>query len=667
MNFLHIKNSGPGKPGRRRRWRLALLLLACFVLLNAALGLVGYVVYGALYARYREQAQEGMQHLHTATTLLDEWRQHPLDTAPVESARHEFAIAGLLFGQVRDGLAVLPGIVEAVPVYGSRLATALSLARLAVGGTQAGVAGCTILDLLITRLGNPLNTHARGLALADIQTIDQQFALVRTGLEQVLNEANQLSPGDLSFEPDVEKPFAALQGQLPLARVLLRDAESMLPELPALLGVGKPVYYLLEIQDATELRPTGGFIGNYGLATLAGGRLLDAHIRDVDLLDTLFRYAHDHIPYPPAYTWFTHYLGATTWSIRDSNLDADFPTAARYAEQNFQIESLQVERSAVPVEGVIALTPWLIQKALLITGPIYIPEYHETISAQNLVTEIHFHQLGPAGEGSDHIPSPDGHSSLRKRFTELLAEHFLARVHQLPLSTLPRLMSLLFSSLRAKDVQVYLNPPGAESLLQDTQLAGTIQAPQRGDSLFVVDANISPNKANQFIVNTMNDAVTLDSAGNATHVTTLRYAWILPGTDYGVPTYRDYLRVYVPPGSRLIQQPGWQAFGVGQAFGRAVWTGLFTLTYRQVRTLTFVWVVPHAALRGSDGAWHYNYLLQRQAGVPWTWQVQVALPACGGIQDTGGGIALRDRQHAVFTVSPEQDMTPTVDYTCRAS
>ena len=41
------------------------------------------------------------------------------------------------------------------------------------------------------------------------------------------------------------------------------------------------------------------------------------------------------IPYPTQYTWFDRASNTNGWNLRDSNLDADFPTAANYAEQNY--------------------------------------------------------------------------------------------------------------------------------------------------------------------------------------------------------------------------------------------------------------------------------------------------------------------------------------------
>ena len=111
---------------------------------------------------------------------------------------------------------------------------------------------------------------------------------------------------------------------------------------------------------STELRPGGGFLGSYGIATLSGGRLTSAHITDTYLFDNAFKATGHTIPLPPTYSWFDI---APYWSLRDSNLEADFPTTARYAEENYLREG-----GKVPIQGVIAITPAFIEQALDITG-----------------------------------------------------------------------------------------------------------------------------------------------------------------------------------------------------------------------------------------------------------------------------------------------------------
>ena len=158
------------------------------------------------------------------------------------------------------------------------------------------------------------------------------------------------------------------------------------------------------------------------------------------------------------------------------------------------------------------------QRALAITGPIYVPELHETVTAQNLIDRLHYYQYGPGRHISGGILRPGENDTGSIYFTEQLAQHFLDRIHQLRASDVPQLVQMLVSSLHTKDLQIYFKAAPAEDLLKLSDLNATIQAPA-SDSLFVVDANIAGDTANQYITNTLNDKVTIDDNGDATHHT----------------------------------------------------------------------------------------------------------------------------------------------------
>ncbi len=308
------------------------------------------------------------------------------------------------------------------------------------------------------------------------------------------------------------------------------------------------------------------------------------------------------------------------------------------------------------------MTPALIEQALEITGPISVPEYHEMVTSHNLLDRIHYYLLGPGYQGGS-VPSPDGLSSVNQHFVAVFAEHFLARVRQLPTSAVSQLLQLMISSLHSKDLQIYLNLSTAENLLQTYHLDASIQSPS-GDSLFVVDANIAADKANSLITNTLDDQVTIDNRGNAIHHTTIRYAWVTNGPVYGYPLYRDYVQVYVPPHSMLQKQDGWQPRGKSKAFGREVWAGFFTLSYGQTNTITLVWRDPGAATKDVKG-WHYQYLVQRQAGSQWILDLHVILPACAVINNKWGDLVSSNMRTATLTQSLKEDMNRGVGYVCR--
>jgi serine/threonine protein kinase len=646
------------KGTRRKARRPYFVALALLLLLLCTAGslfsISGYQTYSAQYYHDLSEAREGIQHLQTGAALLERLQQNLLDGTTVERAQHEFTAALVTFSQLDSQLKSLPAISQSLPTYGARLRAALHLLPLTIEVSQTGVITCNTLDLLISRFHEPLNAQAQGLTTAALSLVDRGFQQIRTALNLVIGQVNHLQPEDLQLDPRLSKLVTTFHKDIPALQSWLDGIEKILPLVPTLLGVGTPTNYLIEVLDSTELRPGGGSISNYGIATFSGGRLTDVRVSDVELLDRSFQGTGGQIPVPAAYTWFDI---APTWSLRDSNLDADFPTAARYGEQIYKQEG-----GKVPVQGVIAITPALIQHILAITGPIDVPEYQDTITAQNLIARLHYHQLGSGQQGNNITPAPNGQQPESERFTVLLTKHLLDRVRQLSPSASGKLLQLMISSLPSKDIQIYLNSSVAEHLLQSYHLDTTIQSPS-GDSLFVVDANIAANKANNFITNTLDDQVTVDGEGTAVHHTTLSYAWVLKGQYYGPPLYRDYLRVYVPPGSILQTQDGWEPRGTSQAFGREVWAGFFTLPFGQTQTITLVWTVHGAAKKGTGG-WHYQYTIQRQAGIQRMLHLQVKLPSCAVKITKLGGLVPSSPQVMTLAQPLNGDMNVGANYTC---
>jgi hypothetical protein len=74
-------------------------------------------------------------------------------------------------------------------------------------------------------------------------------------------------------------------------------------------------------------------------------------------------------------------------------------------------------------------------------------------------------------------------------------------------------------------------------------------------------------------------------------------------------------------------------------------------------------MVPHAASRDAQG-WHYQYQLQRQAGVLWNVHLQVTLPSCAVVKKTLGGLTSHNNKPATLDQTLNEDLLVGVDYTC---
>jgi hypothetical protein len=626
-------------------------------------------------------ARSGLQHLKNAEEDLKTLGSHPFDVATITAAQNEFAAADADFTAADRLLGHIPGFVGKVPLAGAEVGGAQRVLPIAIEIAQAGEIGCQTLALVAPKLKNPLDTSAgQGLTADDVTAISQRFEQIKALFDQIIAQVGALQPSDLNLDPRLGPLVGTLRAQLPDIQQTVNDVEATLKVAPALLGIGTPANYLLEVLDSTELRPGGGFIGNNGFVTINGGRLGGITMQDVDLLDKNVKYGSDIIPIPDQYNWFKQLLLQPKWGFRDSNLDADFPTSAQNGEHLYQLEA---GSGATPVQGVIAITPWLIQNALKITGPITMPEYNnDQITADNLISKIHYYQLTPGvTSGPDSQYDPQSGSSLRKRFSGLLFKYFLQAVKTKAAQDMSPFVKLLIDGIHSKDIQIYLDAAPAEALLVHRHLGATIEAPASGDSLFVVDANIIANKSNYVITYAESDQITLDDKGNAVHQTTLTYTWpkdpatlqeTYPSQFSVGNAYHDYLRIYVPPGVALNTHQGhssvynniWSAPSVGTAFNRQVWGSDFHLYYGTSTTITVTWTDPGAATHDASG-WHYHYLLQKEAGVTFALDLKIALPQCAAGVTPANGLTVADAHTAVLKQQPfTGDLNLALDYRC---
>ncbi len=449
--------------GTRRARIVSAVVLGVILLCGLGPAIAAFVQY--------DRAKSGLQHFKNAQADLTYVAAHPFDTATIAKARGEFVAASNDFTQLSQVVGALSGPAGGLPVAGSKLAGASRLLPMAIQGATAGILGCDALAILSQKLKDPLNPSANALTASDLAAISAKYTQIRAIVSNLLIQAKQLQPSDLELDSRLGPLLATLKAKEPQIQQLLDDGQVLLDLAPVLLGVEKPASYLVEVLDSTELRAGGGFIGNYGLLTLTGGHLNGIHIQDVDLLDAPYRYGNKVIPIPAGYQWFAD--ASPKWGFRDSNLDADFPTSAQYGESLYKQEGGPGE-----LQGVVAITPWLVQSALRITGPVDVPEFKETVNADNMVDQIHKYQLtNGLTKGPDDKKDPNSGTSQRKAFTGYLFQHFMAKAKEQSAQDMSKFVKLFMDSVRNKDVQIYLNAEKAETVLRHNHLASAIEAP----------------------------------------------------------------------------------------------------------------------------------------------------------------------------------------------
>lgn len=481
-----------------------------------------------------------------------------------------------------DGLSSdLAEINAATQFVGAPLSAASStvrnytlLMRIGFDLTTAGDEALHVAEIILTPLqGGALSSAGPGIHPTALQHARSLVASAYGYALDALSAYNHLNPYTLPHQLRPGTKYGNLLAELPKAPGIFAELAELVDAAPALLGVGHPAYYLVIAMDSTELRPGGGFQGNYGVLELDNGKQSTTNhfsLNDTYKLDE--QYAQQHTQSPtadincpyvtpeaPNYYWwwpircvptppFSSGQQAYGWGLRDSNLSADFPTDARAAMQIAQ--STGATPDDAPFQGVIAFTPGLIQAILRDTGNITIQFNGKTVvvTPDNLEFWIHEYQLGAAQKSAQG----------RKQFTHELAALLLARLRNLHGAALKPIIKLAFEALKTKDLQVYLADPRVESLLQQLGLASTM-ATGNGDGYFVVDTNVGGNKANAYVTEQQTDLVTLLPNGGALHRLEITVTYNKTGSIYS-PLSRDYndvQRVYLPGDATIL---GWSGY-----------------------------------------------------------------------------------------------------------
>ena len=444
------------------------------------------------------------------------------------------------------------------------------LVRMGFDLTASADEGLNVAQSLLTPLqGGALSSDSPGLTADDITQARAVLADANLRMQDALAAYNQLDVGALPSQLQPGTKYGKMLGLLPEAQGAIGEMQSLLQFIPAMLGIGTPASYLVVAMDRSELRPGGGFQGNYGFLVLDGGKqsktqplkLYDTYTLDATYYNKFVQDPNNCAttgPQPPLYYWWWPYRDDPEckygWGLRDSNLSADFPTNAQTA--------MQIVRDAgqlppnTTLQGEIAFTPILIEKLLQFTGSLSMPAYKVTVNASNVEHEIHEFQLG-AKKGST--------GGERKQFTHDLATALLDKIKTLHGSALKPVLQVAQDAIREKDLQIYFSDPRAELILQQLGLGSTVNR-SAADGFFVVDTNYGGNKANAYVTEHQTDYVTLLPDGGALHQLQISVTYAKAGSVYNLSVpqedYMDMQRTYMPGDATLLGYSGFFPPGI---------------------------------------------------------------------------------------------------------
>lgn len=502
---------------------LGIVLLGC-----AAAGLGGLAVRAGMEVKQNalQSGEAGYGDLLAAVESLKS-EQYAGSLSHFNDAYREFSRAeeGLTFwgGALADFARFVPGLSKAA-----------SGKHVIEAGKHFALAGVP-LSSVAADVSLSKDAYAQGekISLLDfLMRIREPLAKAAVELEAANEDLEAVRIDDLPEEK--REKFLMVKQSLPALLGTLkgfRQNEALLQEL---LGGNGPRKYLFLLQNNHEMRGTGGFIGSYALLDVNDGVVRRFFVDGIFNPDGQLR--ENIVPPQPIQKI------SAAWSLHDSNWFPDFPLSAEKAIFFY-------EKTGGPtVDGVITLTPTVMQKLLSAIGPLTLEKYGVTVDAENFIPVVQ-EQVEVKYDREENRPK-----QILADLSALLIEKTFTTQER---ATLFRVAQALIEGLNEKHMLLYMRHGETQALIDAAGWSGRILDTPK-DYLSVIHTNINGYKTDGVIDETIRHRAEIQGDGSIVDTVTVTRAHRGGNTpyDWWNRVNADYMRVYVPEGSVLLSAKG---------------------------------------------------------------------------------------------------------------
>jgi len=398
----------------------------------------------------------------------------------------------------------------------------------------------------------------------------------------------------------VKGTIISLKDQFSGMTDLFVNAKPLIKKLPAILGSKEEKTYLILYQNDKELRATGGFLTFYAIFKIKNGKISIYRSDDIYSLDTSIG---DHPKAPPEI--LTYHKGVSQFYIRDSNLSPDFVQSVKLFESLYQKSGQKIV-----YDGIIALDSKIFVDMLTIFGDTQ-------VGGINFSAKMDKRCNCPEAIYTlfDIVDRPVGYVKENRKgiMGELMYQLFYKAIGFSPSKYWGKLMQTMFTNLYQKDILVYFVDPEIQKSLEQLNFAGRIRD-TKGDFLHINNVNFAGAKSNMFV----SENVTSVTNG-ANREVTINFKNPFPASDCNLErgglclnaTLRDWIRFYVPQGSKLVNfQGSTKQVQTYNSLGKTVFEGFLEVPTQGQATVIVKYTLP-----SSVDLNNYSLLVQKQPGV----------------------------------------------------
>lgn len=387
---------------------------------------------------------------------------------------------------------------------------------------------------------------------------------------------------------------------------LFVQAQPFLKKVPDLLGNNETKRYLLIFQNDAELRATGGFITAYAVFKVDKGKIQVEKADDIYKLDESKKKKY---PAPPPI--LKYHKGVNNLELRDNNLSPDFMVSMGDFEKMLN--------DSVPdfpkFDGIISLDTHVLVSSIKILGDFNI--YGRSFTAENdkrcdcpkAIYELEDYSSKPVAYVREE----------RKDIIGVLMYQIMQRAFGVsPSKYWGKLFQMFLDEAKQKHVIFYFHDSEAQKGIEAVNFAGRINHFD-GDYIHISDVNFAGAKSNLFVKHYIKQDYSVGSDGTVTKVITIDYKNPSPPSNCNLEAgqlclngiLRNWVRVYVPKGSRLIEFNGSEKeTQVYDELDKTVFEGFLTVKPQGTSEVKIKYSLPSQMKRDSVS----KLLIQKQGG-----------------------------------------------------
>lgn len=499
--------------------------------------------------------------------LSDQLEKYPTDSLKNEDGFNNAAIRSYLVFLDE----ILPEVRSLVDyVEGKDLSAVDPDGKIKSSVAEVGVL-VDFLDDASDMVVGPLIDQLDACPLDEIKAGDDGFNVVAinsylTFIETNMPAFKQISQqmGALKFEHlDANGKISEYREKLDHIIEVYEEGEEYLPLVHTLLGDGSDKFYLFVAQNSAEIRASGGFPGSVGSLVIEDGVMT---IGEFERVYDLFYYSN------PA-------AAKITYEERLNFVGLPYPWDACFCpdfERVGEIMALAYEdKNKVKVDGVVSMTPAVIQELLKFLGEIELSD--GTVLDGENCTE--FLQNGIYNKYQKEFSKEfEGNSFVDDLFSETAKKTMGILVHEFKIGYMPEFLKVLHDGIKDRIILFYFADEAEEELARQCGSSGCISRDEENPEVGIYFSLANACKMGWFLdIDVEISDGTENEDGSMSYDMTVTFTNVMDPKDVATSSYYITTSGYMDAAIQLFAPAG----GTVSDFKTDNWSSVVERTYNE--------------------------------------------------------------------------------------